>query len=99
MQLPDDVPSEVRQGMATVSADFVDKIPMISRLLKEVRLNLDWIDSQDKEVVTETIGGMSGVLSGYEELDPHAGIGVTQASTARKQRHITQTFEVLVKLL
>ena len=35
---------------------------MMSRLLKELGLNLDWIDSNDTEIVTKAIGKMGGVF-------------------------------------
>jgi hypothetical protein len=54
--------SQGHVGIPLASADFVDKVPMISRLLKEVGLNLDWIDSKDTAIVTKTIGGISGAF-------------------------------------
>ncbi|HNT75099.1 MAG TPA: hypothetical protein PKH77_08780 [Anaerolineae bacterium] len=49
-------------GIPLASATFIDKIPMMSRLLKDIGLNLDWIDSHDTDIVTKTISGMSGVF-------------------------------------
>jgi histone H3/H4 len=43
------------------SADFIDRIPMVSRMLKEVGLDLSWVDRQ-KSVVTKTLAGLSGVF-------------------------------------
>ncbi len=49
-------------GIPLASASFVEKIPMISRLLKQVGMDLDWIDTQDTDIVTESISGISGVF-------------------------------------
>lgn len=38
-------------GIPLTSSAFVDAIPMISRLLKELGVPLDWVDTQDPEVV------------------------------------------------
>ena len=54
--------SQGHVGIPLASAAFVDKIPMISRLLKQVGLDLDWIDSRDADIVTKTLGGISGVF-------------------------------------
>ena len=54
--------SQGHMGIPLASAAFVDKIPMISRLLKQVGLDLDWIDSRDADIVTKTLGGISGVF-------------------------------------
>lgn len=54
--------SEGHVGIPMASADFIDAIPMVSRLLKELGLGLDWIDSQDTEIVAKTIGRMAGVF-------------------------------------
>jgi hypothetical protein len=49
-------------GIPLVSAAFIDRIPMMSRLLNEVGLSLDWIDSQEKVIATKTFIGLSGVF-------------------------------------
>jgi hypothetical protein len=49
-------------GIPLVSAEFIEAIPMMSRLLKQLGLGLDWIDSKDTEVVKKTIGSMSGMF-------------------------------------
>ena len=38
-------------GIPLISSAFVDAIPMISRLLKELGIPLDWVDTQDAEVI------------------------------------------------
>jgi hypothetical protein len=49
-------------GIPLASVDFIDRIPMMSRLLKELGLDLDWIDSRDTEIVAKTMGSMAGVF-------------------------------------
>lgn len=48
-------------GIPLVSAAFIDRIPMMSRLLKEVGLDLNWIDRQNA-IAIKTLAGLSGVF-------------------------------------
>lgn len=43
-------------GIPLASGDFVESIPMIARLLKELGVPLDWIDRQDADLVANTSG-------------------------------------------
>lgn len=54
--------SQGHVGIPLVSANFIEAIPMMSRLLKQLGLGLDWIGSADTSVVKHTIGSMSGVF-------------------------------------
>lgn len=54
--------SQGHVGIPLASADFVEAIPMISRLLKELGLGLDWIDSHDTDIIARVIGKMAGVF-------------------------------------
>ena len=49
-------------GIPLASGDFIEAIPMMSRLLKELGLGLDWIDSGDTKIVAKTVGAMAGVF-------------------------------------
>lgn len=49
-------------GIPLASADFIDRMPMMSRLLKELGVDLNWINSDDTEIVVKKIGSMSGVF-------------------------------------
>ena len=49
-------------GIPLLSADFIDAIPMMSRLLKQMGFGLDWIDRNDTELVVKTAGKMGGVF-------------------------------------
>lgn len=43
-------------GIPLISSAFVGAIPMISRLLKELGVPLDWIDSHDSEIIKKMSG-------------------------------------------
>ena len=49
-------------GIPLTSALFIDAIPMVSRLLKQMGLGLAWIDRQDTELVIKTVGSTAGVF-------------------------------------
>ncbi|MBN2093397.1 hypothetical protein JW964_27480 [candidate division KSB1 bacterium] len=55
--------SQGHVGIPLASSDFIDAIPMMSRLLKQLGLGLDWIDNKDTELVKKTIvERMSGLF-------------------------------------
>jgi len=49
-------------GIPLASADFIDKIPMMSRLLKQLGAELNWINSNDTGLVAKTFKNVSGVF-------------------------------------
>ena len=53
--------SEGHVGIPLISAAFVESIPMISRLLKELGVPLSWVDTRDSDIV-ETLGGSAGLF-------------------------------------
>ncbi len=54
--------SQGHVGIPLVSEAFIDQIPMMSRLLKEVGLGLSWIDSKNTSMVIEAMGRTSGIF-------------------------------------
>ncbi|MCK5100354.1 MAG: hypothetical protein KAR45_19755 [Desulfobacteraceae bacterium] len=54
--------SQGHVGIPLVSSKFIDKIPMMSRLLKELGVGIDWIDNKDTEIVIRSTGSMGGVF-------------------------------------
>jgi hypothetical protein len=54
--------SEGHVGIPLISADFVGAIPMISRLLKEFGVPMEFLDSHDNDVLAETIGNKTGLF-------------------------------------
>ncbi len=49
-------------GIPLASATFIDRVPMMSRLLKQFGAGIDWIDSGDTKFVVKTMGDLSGVF-------------------------------------
>lgn len=49
-------------GIPLVSSDFIGRIPMLSRLLKQLGAGIDWIDSNDTKLVARTVESLSGVF-------------------------------------
>jgi hypothetical protein len=49
-------------GIPLASGEFIDAIPMMSRLLKELGLSLDWINSRDSTIVAKVLGRTAGVF-------------------------------------
>ncbi len=49
-------------GIPLVSSSFVETIPMISGLLKELGVPVDWVDSHDSEMIVNTIGSAAGLF-------------------------------------
>ncbi len=49
-------------GIPLISCAFVRDVPMISRLLKELGVPVDWVDSHDSEMVVDTIGSATGLF-------------------------------------
>lgn len=44
------------------SSAFIGEIPMMARLLHELGLGFDWLDSGDSETVLKTLGSINGVF-------------------------------------
>lgn len=49
-------------GIPLVSKDFIELIPMISRLLKSMGLDLAWINSDDVAMVSKNVSRMAGLF-------------------------------------
>ena len=54
--------SKQHAAIPLLSAEFVDGIPMIARLLRELGVPLDWIDSHDARRLVATIGTTVGLF-------------------------------------
>ncbi len=59
-------------GIPLLSASFVDAIPMISRLLRELGLPVDWADHHDIEIMKKMGTGLFYVENAAEAVD-HEG--------------------------
>jgi hypothetical protein len=49
-------------GIPLISFAFVNAIPMISRLLKDLGVPMFWIDSQDSQILKESMGRSTGLF-------------------------------------
>ena len=50
-------------GIPLISAAFVEAIPMVSRLLRELGVNLEWFNQQDRTAVEKKlVGGLAGLF-------------------------------------
>ncbi len=49
-------------GIPLVSGDFVDSIPMMSRLLKQLGFDLSWLAGRDLSIAKQLMGSISGVF-------------------------------------
>ena len=49
-------------GIPLISSKFVGAIPMISRLLKELGVPLDWVDSHDSSMIETTMARSAGLF-------------------------------------
>jgi len=54
--------SKQHAAIPLLSAEFVDGIPMIARLLRELGVPLDWMDSHDARRLVSTIGSTVGLF-------------------------------------
>ena len=46
-------------GIPLLSKEYMDAIPMMSRLLKELGVEVDWIDKEDTKIVIRVKGSMA----------------------------------------
>lgn len=54
--------SQGHAGIPFISSAFVGAIPMIARLLHELGVPSDWVDSHDTSMILETIGHTAGLF-------------------------------------
>jgi hypothetical protein len=82
-------------GIPLTSAAFVDAIPMISRLLKELGVPLDWVDTQDPEVVKkmDRAAGLFFVENAAETTD-HQGRKIIPAQDFVSGHNVKTVFGV-----
>lgn len=54
--------SEGHKGIPLLSGAFVDAIPMLARLLRELGIDLAWLDEAPEVVTRRLLGGFNGVF-------------------------------------
>ncbi len=82
-------------GIPLTSSVFVDAIPMISRLLKELGVPLDWVDTQDAEIVKkmDRAAGLFFVENAAEATD-HQGRKIIPAQDFVSGHNVKTVFGV-----
>ncbi len=82
-------------GIPLISSAFVDAIPMISRLLKELGVPLDWVDTQDAEVIKkmDRAAGLFFVENAAEASD-HQGRKIIPAQDFVSGYNVKSVFGV-----
>jgi hypothetical protein len=86
--------SQGHVGIPLISASFVEAIPMISRLLKELGVPVEWVDSHDSEMIVNAIGDRAGLFfvdSAADAVD-HEGRKIIVAQDFVAQRGIRSVF-------
>lgn len=54
--------SQGHVSIPLATSDFVDAIPMMSRLLRQLGAGVDWIDRKDTAIVARTLGSLGGIF-------------------------------------
>jgi hypothetical protein len=49
-------------GIPLVASSFVEAIPMVSQLMKDMGIGLNWLDTKDTGIVVKTLGRIAGVF-------------------------------------
>ena len=82
-------------GIPLTSSAFVEAIPMISRLLKELGVPLDWVDTQDAEIIKkmDRAAGLFFVENAAEATD-HQGRKIIPAQDFVSGYNVKSVFGV-----
>ena len=54
--------SERRLAIPLTKASFIQTIPMLSRLMSDMGVGLEWVEKQESEILTKSFGRMARVL-------------------------------------
>jgi histone H3/H4 len=86
--------SKGHAGIPLISSSFVDSIPMISRLLKELGVPVDWGDSHDSEIIINTIGSVAGLffVEKAATATDHQGRKIIAAQDFVSTHHVGSVF-------
>ncbi len=81
-------------GIPLISSSFVGAIPMISRLIRELGIPLDWVDSHDEEIIIETIGNSVGLffVENAAEATDHEGRKIIAAQDFVSDYNVKSVF-------
>jgi hypothetical protein len=86
--------SKGHAGIPLISSAFVGAIPMISRLLKELGVPIDWVDSHDSEIIKRAIGGSAKLfyVENAAEATDHEGRKIIAAQDFVSKYKVTSVF-------
>jgi hypothetical protein len=51
--------SQGHLGIPLLSANFVESIPMVSRLMSDMKIGLDWLENQNTDIIIKSLGNMA----------------------------------------
>lgn len=49
-------------GIPLVASSFIEAIPMVSRLMHDMGIGVEWLDTHDTQIVVKSIGRIAGVF-------------------------------------
>ena len=86
--------SQGHVGIPLVSAAFVDGIPMVSRLLQQLGMELDWLERGDTAIIAKVLGSSTGVffVSDASQETDRLGRKVIAAQDFVADHHIRSVF-------
>lgn len=81
-------------GIPLISSSFVGAIPMISRLLKELGVPLEWVDRHDSEMIIRTMGSSAGLffVDDASEATDHQGRKIIAAQDFVSAQNVKSVF-------
>jgi hypothetical protein len=81
-------------GIPLISSSFVESIPMISRLLRELRVPIDWVDNHDMDIIRKSMRGSVGLfyVGNAAEARDHQGRKIIAAQDFVSQYNVKSVF-------
>ena len=81
-------------GIPLISSAFVDAVPMSSRLLKELGVPIEWVDSHDSQVIVQPIGSAAGLffVENAAEATDHKGRKIIAAQAFVSDHKVKSVF-------
>lgn len=88
--------SKGHAGIPLISSAFVGAIPMISRLLRELGVPMEWVDSHDSEVIVKAVGREAGLfyVDNAAEATDHQGRKIIAAQDFVSAYNVRSVFGV-----
>ena len=88
--------SKGHAGIPLISSAFVGAIPMISRLLREFGVPMEWVDSHDSEVIVKAVGREAGLfyVDNAAEATDHEGRKIIAAQDFVSAYNVRSVFGI-----